>query len=151
MPPSPPSLPNSPVTSCGKIQSSSRLRTDRRSPRMRRPLKIEMLSESTLSRGIRSGAIHIPSYQGMNVESWQRIKRDHRSSAFLSPFKETSGNLSAHYHVIYRRKTTELHCIREISSRRFSSPEETYFSLSRQKKQHNMTANIASICGLSSG
>lgn len=100
MPPSPPSLPNSPVTSCGKIQSSCRLRTDRRSLRMRRPLKIEMLSESTLSRSVQSGAIHIPSYQAVNVELWQRIERDHRSSAFLSPFKETSGNLSVHYHVI---------------------------------------------------
>lgn len=83
MPPSPLSLPNSPVTSCGKIQSSSRLGTVRRSPRMRCPLKIELLSESTLSLGARSGTIHIPSKRGMNVELWQRIKRDHRSSAFF--------------------------------------------------------------------
>lgn len=150
MPPSPPSLPNSPVTSCGKIQSSSRLRTDRRSPRMRRPLKIEMLSESTLSRAVRSGAIHIPSYQRMNVESWQRIKRDHRSGAFLSPFKETSGSLSVHGHVISGRKTTTTLRRKKISSRRFSSPQEAYFSLVSRKKLLNMTAHISSSCGLSS-
>lgn len=92
MPPSPPSLPNSPVTICGKIQSSSRLRVDIRSPRMRRPIKIELWSESTLSRGVGSGAIHDPFYRETNVQSWLRIKRDHRNSAFfLSPLKETSG------------------------------------------------------------
>lgn len=26
---------------------------------------------------------------GMNVESWQKIRRDHRSSSFLSPFRDT--------------------------------------------------------------
>lgn len=72
---------------------------------MRRPLKIEMLSESTLSLGAQSGAIHIPSNGGKNVEWWQGIKWDHRSRAFLSPFREIGGRLTVHSDVILGKKT----------------------------------------------
>lgn len=153
MPPSPLSLPNSPVTSCGKIQSSSRLGTVRRSPRMRRPLKIELLSESTLSLGPQSGTIHIPSKRWMNVESWQRIKRARRSSAFLSSFGERSDHLSGHYYVVWVWEG-QLSCTaweKKISSGRFSCPQGAYFSLPRRKKLQNMTALISSVCGLSLG
>lgn len=45
----------------------------------------------------------------------------------------------------------ELHCMRKMSSGRFSSPQGAYFSLPRRKKLQNMTAHISSICGLSLG
>lgn len=48
-------------------------------------------------------------------------------------------------------KTAELHCMRKISSGRFSSPQGACFSLPRRKKLQNMTSHISSICGLSLG